>query len=140
MSRRRKVKLQLWVTAEENGRLEEMAHRWGYKTIEDFVRGGLGKQGQFTEELHDVEKRQATTLMDVRTEIERLQRTEYVIFAMIENLAKTILRYMPMPAAENKGAAIALGKAAYDRYLRAVGTSLNNGSKSALQNLAAWDE
>jgi hypothetical protein len=73
-------------------------------------------------------------------EIARLQRTEYVIFAMLENLAKTILTFMPIPAAENKSAAIALGKAAYDRYLRVVGASLNNGSKTALEDLARLEE
>ncbi|HEY7387191.1 MAG TPA: hypothetical protein VH640_01700 [Bryobacteraceae bacterium] len=139
MSRRRNVHLQFWLTAEESARLNEMARQWGYKTTEEFVRGGLGKQGQFTEDLHSVEKRQAATLTAMRTEIARLQRTEYVIFAMLENLAKTILTYMPMPAAENKSAAIALGKAAYERYLRAVGTSLNNGSKIALTSLAGLD-
>jgi hypothetical protein len=136
MSRRRNIHLQFWLTAEESSRLNEMARQWGYKTTEQFVRAGLGNQGQMTEELHSIERRQAATLTAMRTEITRLQRTEYVIFAMLENLAKTILTYMPMPAAENKGAAIALGKAAYERYLRAVGTSLNNGSKSALETLA----
>jgi hypothetical protein len=139
MSRRRNVKLQLWLTAEENCRLTELAQQWGYKTSEEFVRAGLGKQGKLTEELHSIEKRQAATLTAIRTEIARLQRTEYVIFAMLENLAKTILTYMPMPATENKGAAIALGKAAYERYLRAVGTSLNNGSKTALETLSGLD-
>jgi hypothetical protein len=99
MSRRRNVHLQLWLTAEEGGRLKEMAQQWGYKTPEEFVRAGLGKQGQFTEELHSIEKRQAATLTAMRTEIARLQRTEYVIFAMLENLAKTILTYMPTPTA-----------------------------------------
>jgi hypothetical protein len=140
MSRKRNVHLQLWLTAEENLRLKEMAHRWGYKTTEEFVRSGVGKQGRLTEELQSVEKRQAATLTAIRTEIARLQRTEYVMFAMLENLAKTILTYMPMPVAENKSATIALGRAAYERYLRAVGTSLNNGSKTALENLARLDE
>ena len=139
MSRRRNVHLQVWLTAEESGRLKEMAERWGYKATQDFVRAGLGKQGQLTEELHSAEERQATTLNAIRTEIARLQRTEYVMFAMLENLAKTILTYMPAPAAENKAAAIAHGKAAYERYLRAVGTSLNNGSKTALESLAGLD-
>ena len=139
MSRNRNVKLQLWLTSEERHRLKEMARQWGYKTTEDLVRGGLGKQGQLTEELHSIEKRQAATLTAMRTEIARLQRTDYVIFAMLENLAKTILTYMPTPTAE-KGAAIALGRAAYDRYLRAVGTSLNNGSKTALENMSALKE
>jgi hypothetical protein len=139
MSRRRNVHLQFWLTAEESSRLNEMARQWGYKTTEEFVRDSLGKQGQLTEELHSVEKRQAATLTAMRTEVARLQRTEYVIFAMLENLAKTILTYMPMPTAENKGAAIALGKAAYERYLRAVGTSLNNGSRAALNSLAELD-
>jgi hypothetical protein len=76
----------------------------------------------------------------MRTEIARLQRTEYVIFAMLENLAKTILTSTPIPAAENKDTVIALGKVAYERYLRAVGTSLNNGSKTALETLAGLDE
>jgi hypothetical protein len=48
--------------------------------------------------------------------------------------------YMPMPTTENKGAAIALGRAAFERYLRAVSTSLNNGSRSALTGLADLDE
>jgi len=139
MSRRRNVHLQLWLTAEESCRLKEMAQQSGYKRCEEFVRAGLAKQGRLTEELHSLEKRQAATLIAMRTEVARLQRTEYVIFAMLENLAKTILTYMPMPSAENKSAAIALGKAAYERYLRAVGTSLNNGSKTALETLARLD-
>ncbi len=140
MSRRRDVHLQLWLTAEESGRLREMAQQSGYKRAEDFVRSALGKRGQLTEELHSFEKRQAATLTALHAEIARLQRTEYVIFAMLENLAKTILTYMPMPTTENRGATIALGKAAYERYLRAVGTSLNNGSRSALNGLAGLDE
>jgi hypothetical protein len=139
MSRRRNVHLQLWLTAEESGRLKDTAHQWGYKTTEQFVRSGLGKQGRLTEEFRSIERRQAATLAAMRTEVARLQRTEYVIFAMIENLAKTILTYMPIPATENKGAAIAIGKAAYERYLRAVGTSLNNGSKTTLETLTGLD-
>jgi hypothetical protein len=139
MSRRRNIHLQFWLTAEESSRLNEMARQWGYKTTEEFVRDSLGRQTQLTEEVRSAEKRQAATLTAIRTEIARLQRTEYVIFAMLENLAKTILTYMPMPAAENKGAAIALGKAAYERYIRAVGTSLNNGSRASLNSLAELD-
>jgi hypothetical protein len=86
-----------------------------------------------------MEKRQAATLSAVRTEIARLQRTEYVVFAMLENLAKTLLTYMPAPAAESKASTIALGKAAYDRYLKAVGMSLHNGSKAAAESLAGLD-
>jgi hypothetical protein len=139
MSRRRNVKLQLWLTTEENYRLKELAQQWGYKTSEEFVRSSLAKQSKLTDELHSLEKRQAATLSAMRTEIARLQRTEYVVFAMLENLAKTILTYMPMPAAENRVVAIALGRTAYERYLRAVGTSLNNGSKTALETLAGVD-
>lgn len=72
----------------------------------------------------------------VRTEIARLQRTEYVIFAMLENLAKTILTYLPPPAAEDKASVIAQGRAGYERYLKAVGMSLHNGSKAAVEKLA----
>jgi hypothetical protein len=66
----------------------------------------------------------------------RLQRTEYVVFAMLENLAKTILTCMPSPAAETRASAIAQGKAGYERYLKAVGMSLHNGSRMALEGLA----
>jgi len=99
----------------------------------------MGRQGQLTEEVHGLEKRQAATLTAVRTEIARLQRTEYVIFAMLENLAETILTYMPPPSAESKAVAIALGKAAYERYLKAVGMSLHNGSKAAMERLSELD-
>jgi hypothetical protein len=75
-------------------------------------------------------------LTAVRTEIARLQRTEYVIFAMLENLAKTILTYLPPPAAEDKASVIAQGRAGYERYLKAVGMSLHNGSKAAVEKLA----
>jgi len=119
--------------------LADLAQHWGCKTSEEFVRASLGRQGQLTEQMQSIERRQAATLTAVRAEIARLQRTEYVVFAMLENLAKTLLTYMPPPAAENKGAAIALGKAALERYLRAVGTSLNNGSKAALERLADAD-
>jgi hypothetical protein len=69
-----------------------------------------------------------------------LQRTEYVIFAMLENLAKTILTYLPPPAAENKASVVAQGRAGYERYLKAVGMSLHNGSKAAVEKLAGLDE
>ncbi len=61
------------------------------------------------------------------------------LFAMLDNLAKAILTYMPPPAAETKAAAISLGRAAYDRYLKAVGMSHHNGSKAAVESLAALD-
>jgi hypothetical protein len=79
-------------------------------------------------------------LSAVRTEIARLQRTEYVVFAMLDNLAKTLLTYMPPPAPENKASVIAQGRAGYERYLKAVGMSLHNGSKSAMEKLAGLDE
>jgi len=88
------------------------------------------------EALDRLERRQAATLTAMRTEIARLQRTEYVVFAMIENLAKTILTYVPPPPAENKASVIAQGRAGYERYLKAVGMSLHNGSKAAARKLA----
>ena len=140
MSRRRNVYLRVWLTAEESQRLTAMAQQWGYKKSGDFVRASLGRQGQVTEEVRSAEKRQAATLTAVRTEIARLQRTEYVIFAMLENLAKTILTYLPPPAAENKASVIAQGRAGYERYLKAVGMSLHNGSKAAVESMAGLDE
>ena len=136
MSRRRNVYLRVWLTAEESERLTAMAQQWGYKKSGDFVRASLGRQGQLTEEVRSLEKRQAATLTAVRTEIARLQRTEYVLFAMLENLAKTILTYLPPPAAEDKASVIAQGRASYERYLKAVGMSLHNGSKAAVEKLA----
>jgi len=136
MSRRRNVYLRVWLTAEESQRLTAMAQQWGYKKSTDFVRASLGRQGQLTEEVRSLEKRQAATLTAVRTEIARLQRTEYVLFAMLENLAKTILTYLPPPAAEDKASVIAQGRASYERYLKAVGMSLHNGSKAAMEKLA----
>jgi hypothetical protein len=136
MSRRRNVYLRVWLTSEESQRLTAMAQQWGYKKSADFVRASLGRQGQLTEEVRSLEKRQAATLTAVRTEIARLQRTEYVIFAMLENLAKTILTYLPPPAAEDKASVIAQGRAGYERYLKAVGMSLHNGSKAAVEKLA----
>jgi len=136
MSRERNLYLKVRLTAEERHRLTEVAQQWGYRTSAEFVRASLGRQGQLTEEVGGLEKRQAATLAAVRTEIARLQRTEYVLFAMLENLAKTILTYLPPPAAENKASVIAQGRAGYERYLKAVGMSLNNGSKAALEKLA----
>jgi len=34
---------------------------------------------------------------------------------------------------------LALGKAVYERYLKAVGMSLHNGSRAALESLAGMD-
>ena len=140
MSRRRSVYLRVRLTAEESQRLTEVAQQWGYEKSADFVRASLGRLGQLTEEVRSMEKRQAATLSAVRTEIARLQRTEYVVFAMLDNLAKTLLTYMPPPAAENKASVIAQGRASYDRYLKAVGMSLHNGSKAAAESLAGLDD
>jgi hypothetical protein len=140
MSRRRSVYLRVRLTAEESQRLTEVAQQWGYEKSTDFIRASLGKQGQLTEEVHSLEKRQAATMAAVRTDIARLQRTEYVVFAMLDNLAKTLLTYMPPPAAENKASVIAQGRASYDRYLKAVGMSLHNGSKAAAESLAGLDD
>jgi hypothetical protein len=140
MSRRRVVYLKTRLTTEENRRLTDVARQWGYKTSAEFIRASLGCHGRLAENIDGLERRQATTMAAMRTEIARLQRTEYVLFAMLENLAKTILTHLPPLAAENRASAIALGKAAYERYLKAVGMSLNNGSKVALQDLAALDD
>jgi hypothetical protein len=139
MSSRRSIYLTVRLTTEESRRLAEAARQRGYRKIADFVRASLGRgvtQGQLTEEVHGLEKRQAATLAAVRAEIARLQRTEYVIFAMLDNLAKSFLTYLPPVSAESKAAAIAHGKAGYERYLKAVGMSLHNDSKTALESLA----
>ena len=143
MSSRRSMYLTVRLTTEESRRLAEAARQRGYRKIADFVRASLGRgvtQGQLTEEVHSLEKRQAATMTVVRTEIARLQRTEYVLFAMLENLAKTILTYLPPPAAEDKASVIAQGRAGYERYLKAVGMSLHNGSKAAVERLAGLGE
>jgi len=139
MSRRRNVYLRVRLTPEESQRLTERAQRWGYKTSAEFVRASLGRLGELADEMRGLERRQAATLTATRAEIARLQRTDYVLFAMLENLAKTILTYMPPSSDEGKAAAIALGKARYERYLKAVGFSLNNESRKAMHGLAQLD-
>ena len=139
MNRRRDVYVKVRLSGDERRRLQEGARQWGYRTIAEFVRASLGKQGRLTEEMSGLEKRLASTMIALRTEMARLQRTEYVLFAMLENLAKTILTHLPPLAEENRAPAIALGKAAYERYLKAVGMSLHNGSKAAVEKLAALD-
>jgi hypothetical protein len=131
--------LTLRLTAEERRRLEEAARERGYRAIAQFARASLGRSVTQTETiaaLESLEKRQAATLAVMRTENARLLRTEYVLFAMIENLAKTILTYLPPPPVESKAATIALGRAAFERYLKAVGMSLHNGATVALERLA----
>jgi len=137
--RTRKVYLRVRMTVEESQRLAATAQRWGYPTATDFVRASLGPLSQLAEEMHRLEQRQAATMSAGRADIARVLRTEYVLFAMLENLAKTILTYMPAPVAENRAAAIALGRAAYERYLKAVGLSLHNDSKAAMQHLLDLD-
>lgn len=134
--------LSIRLSEEERQRLSAIAGRRGYKAIAPFARASLGRaviQAETIEALQAAEKRQAATLAAMRTEIARLQRTEYVLFAMLENLAKTIFTYTPPPPAEGKAAAVALGRAAYDRYLKAVGMSLRNGSESAAHRLTGLD-
>ena len=53
---------------------------------------------------------------------------------------ETILTYLPPPAADSKAPVIAQGRAAYERYLKAVGMSLHNGSKVAVEGLAKLDD
>ena len=139
----RSVRLTVRLTAEESQRLTKAAREHGYKAVAEFTRASLARsvitQAQVIEALDRLEQRQAATLTAMRTEIARLQRTEYVVFAMLENLAKTILTYLPPPAAENKASVIAQGRAGYERYLKAVGMSLHNGSKAAVERLAELD-
>lgn len=139
MSRRRDVYLKVRLTAEESRQLTEVARQWGYQTSAQFIRANMGSHGRLTEDVHGLERRLAATLTAARSEIARLQRTDYVIFAMLENLSKTILTHLPPLTAESKASAVALGKAAYERYLKAVGMSLNNGSKTSLDDLARLD-
>ena len=138
----RSVRLSVRLTPEEGRRLAEKARQCGYQSIADFVRASLGKSGmqaRVIEGVEGAEQRQAATLAAMRTEMARLQRTEYVVFAMLDNLAKTVLTYLPPPAAESKASAIAHGKAGYERYLKAVGMSLHNGAKAALESLAGGE-
>jgi hypothetical protein len=140
---RRTVRLTVRLTPEENQRLTQAAQERGYQGVAQFARASLARwvtQAQVIEEMHSAEKRHAATLSAARTEIMRLQRTEYVVFAMVDNLAKTLLTYLPPPAAENKASVIAQGRAGYERYLKAVGMSLHNGSKAAMEKLAGQEE
>ncbi len=138
---KRNIWLTVRLTAEERQQLEEAARRQGYG-LSEFARASLGigmAHVEIIEALESAEKRQAATLAAMRTEIARLQGIEHVVFAMLENLAKTILTYMPPPSAESRASAIAVGRAAYDRYLKAVGMSLHDGSKAAVESLARLD-
>ena len=140
---RRTVRLTVRLTPEENQRLTQAAQERGYQGVAQFARASLARwvtQAQVIEEMHSAENRHAATLSAVRTEIMRLQRTEYVVFAMVDNLAKTLLTYLPPPAAENKASVIAQGRAGYERYLKTVGMSLHNGSKAAMESLAGLEE
>lgn len=95
---RRTVRLTVRLTPEENQRLTQAAQERGYQAVAQFARASLARwvtQAQVIEEVHSLEKRQAATLSAVRTEIARFQRTECVVFAMLENLAKTVLTYLP---------------------------------------------
>jgi hypothetical protein len=89
--RTRKVYLRVRMTLEESQRLATAAQRWGYKTATEFVRASLGQLSQLAEEMHNLEKCQAATMSAMRTDIARVERAEYVLFAMLENLAKTVL-------------------------------------------------
>ena len=134
--------LTLRLTAEERRRLTDAARQRGYRGIAQFARASLGRSVMLSEmiaALEGAEKRQAATLAAVRTDNARLLRTEYVIFAMLENLVKTILTYLPPPPAETKASSIALGRAAFERYLKAVGMSLHNGSKDAVEKLVGLE-
>ena len=135
----RRVYVRVRMTPEESGRLTDMAHAWGFRTTAEFIRASLGRIGQLADEMRHMEKCQAATLGAMRDDIARLQRTEHVLFAMLENLAKTILTTIPPLPAESKPAAIAHGRAAYERYLKAVGMSLNNESKATMENLTDLD-
>jgi uncharacterized protein (DUF1778 family) len=87
---RRTVRLTVRLTPEENQRLTQAAQERGYQGVAQFARASLARwvtQAQVIEEVHSLEKRQAATLSAVRTEIARFQRTEYVVFAMLENLS-----------------------------------------------------
>jgi uncharacterized protein (DUF1778 family) len=87
---RRTVRLTVRLTPEENQRLTQAAQERGYQAVAQFARASLARsvtQAQVIEEVHSLEKRQAATLSAVRTEIARFQRTEYVVFAMLENLS-----------------------------------------------------
>jgi hypothetical protein len=84
------VRLTVRLTPEENQRLTQAAQERGYQAVAQFARASLARsvtQAQVIEEVHSLEKRQAATLSAVRTEIARFQRTEYVVFAMLENLS-----------------------------------------------------
>jgi hypothetical protein len=110
----RKVYVRVRMTSEESQRLTDTAHAWGFKTTAEFIRACLGRIGQVADEMRHMEKCQAATLGAMRDDIARLQRTEHVLFAMLENLAKTVLTTIPPLSAESKAAAIAHGRAAYD--------------------------
>jgi hypothetical protein len=139
---RRSTWVTVRLTTDERQRLAEVARKYGYIGITQFALASLRRsvtQAEAVVELRNAKKRQAATWAAVRTEIARLQRTDYVVFAMLENLAKTILTYIQPPPAESKAAAIAHGKAGYERYLKAVAMSLHNGSKFAADQLAGLD-
>ena len=109
---RRRVYVRVRMTPEESRRLTDKAHAWGFRTTAEFIRASLGRIGQMADEMRHMEKCQAATLGAMRDDIARLQRTEHVLFAMLENLAKTILTTIPPLSTESKVAAIAYGRTA----------------------------
>ena len=139
MAEKRKSLFTVRLTEADRKRLNEATQSAGYSTVADYVRESLMRdtaQTQLGDELRKMEQRVASTLATYSAELHRIRREQYVVFAMLENLAKALFTYMPAPGRDEMPAAVAAATAKYDRYLKSVGIGLQNGSKASAQKLA----
>ena len=115
--------------------VSKAAKEKGYATASAFIRATMHNALNGRNPLVTAEEKTAGAFERVRRDIQRTERAQQAVFALIDALAKAVLTCMPEPPTEARRQAIVLARERYDALLRTAANGMRGDSRSALRDL-----
>ena len=119
--------------------LSQAAKEKGYSTASAFIRATMHGALNGRNPIVTAEEKTAGALERIRCDIQRLEKAQQAVFALIDALAKAVLTCMPEPPTETRRQAIVLARERYDALLRTAANGMRGESRTAMRDLIEVD-
>jgi hypothetical protein len=108
--------------------ISEAAKRTGYPSASALIRDVLDRETAGGRE--SAEERVASTLDQIRRDLNSLGKTLNALFAFTDTLAKVVMRTLPEP----NSASVARARKLYEQFLKQASSAMDSGTPAALRN------
>lgn len=129
------------LSADADERLQATAKVRGYANPSVFLRAAIDRELTEREDaIIRAEERLAASLEQMSREATRLDRSQQVLFALVDGLARILLTCIPEPDGHALTAAIARVQGRHARLLKSAGQAMGDDSRLATQELVKHRE